>query len=407
MSSDSLRVLYISYDGLLDPLGQSQILPYLEYLCTSRIEFFLLTFEKGRGEKWRKECEALRARLAQKRIWWTHLRYHKTPKIPATLYDIFAGVIIGGIIAGRNKVHIIHARSYVPSLMALILKRFLKTQFVFDMRGFWAEERMEVGLWSDRSPLYRFVKFLEAKFLAEADHIVTLTYRAKLELEKRNTMVAPVTVIPTCVDLDTFHLQTSQPSDSPRPIVFVYSGSIGTWYLLGEMLEFYRRARRRFPDSRFLLLTRGDVAVVRQEMARRGVPAEWVIYESAEYREVPKWLTTAHVGLAFYRSGYSRMATCPTKVGEYLACGLPVVVNQGVGDLEDTVVGCRVGVVVPSFTEEAYDRAVHDLAALLKDPHLPARCRKVASERFSLRRGADDYRNVYEQLSRLAAGCAV
>ena len=39
------KILYISYDGILDPIGESQILSYLEKLCKD-FDFYLITFEK-------------------------------------------------------------------------------------------------------------------------------------------------------------------------------------------------------------------------------------------------------------------------------------------------------------------------------------------------------------------------
>jgi hypothetical protein len=132
--SDSLRVLYISYDGLAEPLGQSQILPYLERLSTQRIEFSLLTYEKESCREAKRERAELRKRLRKKGILWTHLQYHKTPTIPATLYDIFVGLAVGAVIVKRHRVQIVHARSYVPALIALILKQIFGIRVLFDMR---------------------------------------------------------------------------------------------------------------------------------------------------------------------------------------------------------------------------------------------------------------------------------
>jgi glycosyltransferase involved in cell wall biosynthesis len=180
----------------------------------------------------------------------------------------------------------------------------------------------------------------------------------------------------------------------------VYAGSVGTVYLLGEMLDFYLYARERFSEARLLLLTPGDQRRVAKELGGRRLQAPWVTHRAADHSEIPGCLARARVGLAFYRNGYSRMATCPTKVGEYLACGLPVVVNEGVGDLDDIVPSAGVGVVVRSLTERAYRRALDELDALLADPQLSARCRRVATEHFSLAQGAEKYGKIYERLVR-------
>ncbi len=46
-----MKVLYISYDGILEPLGQSQVLRYLEKL-SSKHQIHLISFEKP--EDWQQ-----------------------------------------------------------------------------------------------------------------------------------------------------------------------------------------------------------------------------------------------------------------------------------------------------------------------------------------------------------------
>ena len=41
-----MRALYISYDGMTDPLGRSQVLPYLQGLSERGHEITLLSCEK-------------------------------------------------------------------------------------------------------------------------------------------------------------------------------------------------------------------------------------------------------------------------------------------------------------------------------------------------------------------------
>ncbi len=50
-------VLYTTYDGLTDPLGQSQILPYLQQLCREGYQFTILSFEKR--ERYQKEASVI------------------------------------------------------------------------------------------------------------------------------------------------------------------------------------------------------------------------------------------------------------------------------------------------------------------------------------------------------------
>ena len=119
------RVLYISYNGMLDPLGQSQVIPYLKELSRAGVRFTLLSFEgaKAYTPKGRERCEQLRAELTKSAIDWHFLRYHKRPSLPATFYDVLAGIRYAGRLVRNKKIEMVHARSHIPATIALRLKR--------------------------------------------------------------------------------------------------------------------------------------------------------------------------------------------------------------------------------------------------------------------------------------------
>src|SRR5207249_7129200 len=103
-------------------------------------------------------------------------------------------------------------------------------------------------------------------------------------------------------------------------------------------------------------------------------------------------------GLAFYAPGFSRQATCPTKAGEYLAMGLPVVVGVGVGDMDEVIASHRVGAALAEYSADAHRQALDQLVELWADPDLGARCRDVARRDFGLEGGAARYAEVYASL---------
>ncbi len=145
-SDNALAVMYLSYDGILEPLGHSQVLRYLERLAPAH-KIILISFEKPEDWQQIEAREALRAHINATGITWIPLRYHKWPSALATMFDIAQGVIVGSWVVMRHKISIVHARSYVPSVIALALKKLFRLKYIFDMRGFWADERVDGGLW--------------------------------------------------------------------------------------------------------------------------------------------------------------------------------------------------------------------------------------------------------------------
>lgn len=118
-----------------------------------------------------------------------------------------------------------------------------------------------------------------------------------------------------------------------RGTVFVYIGSTGTWVAIEEVLDFFAAIRGEIADSSLLLLVRGSGPSIQVALQRRGLSSVSPVVPSVPHDQVPRRLSMSHVGLAFYRRGESNQARYPTKIGEYLASGLPVVVSGGGGRL--------------------------------------------------------------------------
>jgi glycosyltransferase involved in cell wall biosynthesis len=402
-----VRGLFLTYDGLLSPLGQSQILPYLRGLRRRGHEVSILSFERDTATAAGKA--QLRASLASEGIGWVALRYHKTPTVPATAFDILQGVVVARFLVDHHDIGLLHARSYVPALMALLIAG--RRKVVFDMRGFWADERVDGHLWTRTRPvhrmLYKLAKDLERWALRRADHVVILTHAAARilgDIPGVKQPLPPVSVIPTCVDLEKFRPVADKAAARralglPAGPIIVYQGQVGTWYLLPEMVAFIKRAKRRWPSLLFLLLAPGEHDLIRRTCTEAGL-VEGTDFQcrALEHAEVPRWVAATDAALFFIRPSYSKLSSCPTKFGECLACGVPVVANAGVGDVAETLATNQVGPAVVAFDDAEYDRAVGELAAQWADPEIAARCRRAAEEGFALEDAVAQYDRIYRSL---------
>jgi glycosyltransferase involved in cell wall biosynthesis len=114
---------------------------------------------------------------------------------------------------------------------------------------------------------------------------------------------------------------------------------------------------------------------------------------------MPAFIRLMHAGVFFIRVCFSKRASAATRLAEFLGCGVPVVINDGIGDSGEIVRAGRAGVVLAETTREAFERSAAPLEALLGDPQTAARCREVAMQEFSLTHGVARYAALYEQLS--------
>ncbi len=402
-----MRVLYLSYDGALDPLGASQVLPYLEALARRGCRHTLMSFEKPARWADRDLRRRTTDRLRAAGVEWHPLPYHRRPTGLSTAFDLARGVRWAlRLTGGAATFDLVHVRSYPCAVIAHRLLTARGLPYLFDLRGFYPEERVEGGLWRAGGTLYRVTKRLEARFLRDAAAVVTLTDASVPALSERMRAVgaeAEVHVIPTAVDLTRFPLAPVPPEPH-----LMYLGSIGTWYLLPEMAGVAKTFLRRKPEGRVTFLTNGEHDLVRAAMAEGGVDDRVdvrVDVRAVSHDRVPGELATATATFALIRPGGSKIASAPTKFAESLAVGAPVLVNPGVGDVAAVAGREQVGVALDPQRSQDYPRAVDALVALAHEPGIRERCRDVAKRHFDLERAADHYRSAYDaMLGRVAGG---
>ena len=396
-----MRTLYLCYFGLREPLVQTQVLPYLRQLSKEGIDVSLLTFEPNQRLAWPQDkADAMRAQLSAEGIRWYARGYHKRPKLFSTAYDILAGAVQAAKIVDRHGIQVLHARAHVPMAIALMIRRWTGCRLVFDIRGLMAEEYADGGNWKEGSVVFRLVKWIERRGIERADQIVVLTRRMRSWLAQQQ--LAPETkveVIPCCVDFARFSQRGPEPEAANPRFEVIYAGAASGLYLVDEMASFYLALRKLEPSAflRILKTTPREQVIARLKNLGMIEADFWV--GSVPAAEVPGFLRRARVGVSFRKPTFSQIAASPTKIPEYLAAGLPVVCNYGVGDIDELVEGAGVGVVVRSFDQGANEDAARRVLELSTQPDIAARCLDVATRHFDLERvGATGYSRVYKRI---------
>lgn len=412
------RSLYICYFGVREPLVQTQVIPYLRELVKGGHDISLLTFEPGDivGELQSTGVAELKSNLAEQGIDWHWLKYHKRFSVLATAYDIFRGAIVVRGLIGRKKLDILHGRVHVPTLMGALARKFSrrKPKLLFDIRGFFPEEYTDAGVWPENGILYRSAKRVERWLLGQADGFVILTEKARdilfpeltgtaTNVGGRDKQGRPVEMIPCCVDLTRFgSANGTSRSDIRRALgvegrfVVTYVGSFGGWYLTDQMIDLFQTAKSLREDAYVLILTQRDKDKITAELRDRGFGDNDFSVRSVPPAEVSKYLSASDLAVSFIKACYSKLSSSPTKIAEYLACGLPIVVNRGVGDVDTTIENNSVGAIVNSFDPESYIKGLQEAFAL---PSVAERARQTAAREFDLQTvGGERYRRLYKNL---------
>jgi len=404
---DVKKVLYITYDGLTDPLGQSQILPYLIGLSQYGYRFTILSFEKK--DRFQNEKAIIDQLTAESNIDWVPLTFTTRPPLLSKFYDAVRMKRSAVALHRKEGFDMVHCRSYVAADAGLYLKKKFGIKFFFDMRGFWADEKKD-GTWNVKNPLfnrvYKYYKTKEAQYLQHADYIISLTEAGKKEMSTWASFQenVPVSVIPCCADMQHFSLTNNEQKKKAREnleiknaqLVLSYLGSVGTWYMLEEMLLFFKEVKKKYPDAKFLFITHTPRQMIDQHIAQLNLePKDFIITQAAR-KEVPGLIKASDINISFIKPVYSKISSSPTKLGEVLSMGIPVIVNVGVGDVEETVNNANAGYVLHDFKEEDFKKAVDAIPSLLQKQ--PADIRKAVENVYSLERGIQLYRKSYQQV---------
>ena len=403
--TENLRTLYLSYDGITDHLGQSQIIAYLRRLASHHHGFFLISFEKP--ERYSEVSDSVRDMIFGKKINWYPMRYTKYPLIFSTLCDLFRCFGKAVILHRRHRFHIVHCRSHVPALVGLLMKRIFKVKFIFDMRGWWVDEKMESGHWDNWifKPIYYLMKRLEVLCLVKSDHIVVLTHASKsLLIQKHQQLFDRITVIPTCVDFKIFGEFSKQArykirsslGISMESIVLIYSGSFGGNYNVKNIIKIFEVFIEQYPTSQFIVLSKTNPDLLHDYLSSNSLLKKKCRLLTVEYREVHKYLSAADIGIIYYKVNFSALGRSPTKLGEYWACGVPVLAQKGIGDLDHIQKTYPFGLIlVDDLSKKSFNNGIIQMTNSIGKKNL----KSASEEYFGIEKGISAYERVYSLLT--------
>lgn len=405
-----MRALFLTWDGSQQTYLESLFFPIFAELGKLGVEVEVLQLTWADSS-----AVATTARAAQQ--WGIRYSAERTTR-RFGLAGQLAGVAQGARLAVRHmrdrKIEVLFPRSLLPATMSLLaLRQLPAARLVFDADGLMADERVDFGGWTERSPAYRVLRAVETRTLHHADAVITRTQAAKAILVSRaGAEVAPkIFVIPNAKDPATFTPANAEARARQRqrwgipeqvPLV-IYTGSLGPQYVPERMLDLVLALRQREPDTRFVAFTFQEQQL-QAALRARGIPADHAVITRAEPNEIPAALAASDLGLALRQVTFSQRAICPIKVAEYLQCGVPVV-SSPVGDLADQL-DSRVAFLV----DPSRDSDIGPACDWFFERVLPRRdqvrqdCRRLGEQLFGVQSCAVAYRAAFQTAEAAARG---
>lgn len=410
MNNKKPHVLFISYDGMTDPLGQSQVIPYLQGLCSNGYAITLLSCEKP--EVYNAGKENIETILKGSNIEWRPIMYTKRPPVLSTLYDVYQLKKTAAKIYRENNFLMVHTRPGIPALVGLWLKKKYGVAFLNDIREFYADSRVDGGMWNQSSFLYRqiYKYFKKQEFIQvkESDGIVCLTNAAEKIIRDwpaYNERI-PLEVIPCSVDLELFNphmidiqkkaTYAEQLGIKENDFIISYLGSIGGWYMTAEMLRFCKQLSEQIPEARFLFISPHRHKQILSAAAEYKIPPEKIITTRASRKEVPVLASFSDYSLFFIKPCFSKLSSSPTKHGELMALGIPVITNGGVGDMFEIVTNNDAGFIVDDFAAESFDKVITQIKN--RKQFSAEKIREASRKIYSLDNAILAYNRIYKNI---------
>ena len=368
-SSKKFDLTYVTIDSISEGVGSSQILPLMRRLADAGLAINLISFEKH------SPSNIVVSELEKSKVVWTKHAFEKSGYLGglSRLLEIRSAI---------TETEIVHARSDLPAVAAVLAH---KAPILWDIRSLWADQRafMEANPFKKRA--IGSLRILENIASVGATAISTLTESVVPVLQTRHKHLPKLQiVVPTSVDLERFNFVSKLPHTNRA----LYSGTYNNYYDLSLSKRFIEQMSKLGPL---------EVKWARpKESERVSLNAGEIGSFVANQIEMAAIIPNYSFGISICKldAGPSLKAAMPTKAAEFLACGRPMVVNAGLGDLDRYIQEFDAGVVLDGTDEDLETKAQH-LNELLADPGTPTRCRALAEKYFDFEVGVKKYLDTY------------
>lgn len=363
---------YVTIDSLAEGVGSSQITPLISRLSKSGLKINLISYEKSPPHN-------------------ELIEYFKSIGVKWNSLPFGSNGLIGGVERLSNlkreipSSKLIHARSDIPAVSGIASRQ---APVLWDVRSLWADQKVLIQDNLFNKALYFSYRGLESIAASKSLGMSTLTTAVVPILEQRHKRIPELrTVVPTAVDLKLFKV------DLKMPAIFraLFSGTYNDYYDLKLSASFMTELRKQiFVETHWARPIESNKSYI-------GVGEE-NIFPSTQ-TQMAKVISNYSFGVSICKmdAGPSLAAAMPTKIGEFLACGRPVVVNKGLGDMDQFIEEFDAGIVVNGNPDNLVENA-SKLVELVSDPETPNRCRQLAEKYFSMDVGAEKYLNLYAKI---------
>lgn len=383
------KILYLTYDGISDPLGMSQVLSYMEIISKkNKYKIHIFSFEKK--NKLQRYLKIISSKKFHNiNFDYTFFAKNKINKILKLLISI----IQVNIIIKKKNIELIHCRGFFSSLILFPSIIFSNKKFLYDYRSFPIEEWQEIGSLKNKFLIF-FLQYIDNLMIKRADHINVLVNQAKIyfndKMHKNN-----FSVIPTCSSIKAINEDEFVYKDNN--LNFVYVGGVKDPYQLEKIFTFFKFVLLCSPKSNLTIINENEHLYINEFINKYNFKKK-IIIKSIDNENLKSELVNYDVGLLFLKITKSRKMCCPTKIGEYVSCGLALVCNKGVDFIDKELTKYKTIFSLENLDIYTVRNLLEDITKLKKEKKIKKESICIHNNFFDLEKGSNNFMKAYDNL---------
>jgi hypothetical protein len=319
------NVLYVSYDSISGPISQSQIIPLL-IKYSENYKVYLVSFEKNK--------KILLNNVIKKNITHIIFKFQKNFFLKAAYFFFYQILLI--FIVFKFKINIVHTRSYIPTLLILLSRFFKRLNIIFDIRGFWFDEKYEAK--KINLIIYKILKIVEIILFKTANKVITLSkISKKIIITNFNIKDCKINIIPTFTSFKKF--KNNKKKTPCNKIIFGYIGNVGMNYEFEKVINFFEKFNKINSEWKLIVANNEitEIPLINSLSFKNKIELKKI-----NFTDMNNFYSKIDVGIYFLKKVFSKKSSCPTKLGELIATNTPFITNSGIGDINKIFLNLKV-----------------------------------------------------------------
>lgn len=381
-------IVFLTYDGMTDPLGQSQVIPYMKYLVKVGYNFKIISYEKNQNYKIENKVNSL---IGENN--WVKIKFRRG--FFGKIINIILGIVSIKNIAKKNNISFFHLRGFIPALIFNFSK--VKINYLYDYRSFAVGEHIDTNNIKENGFLHKLFTKIDKAMVKNSKGIVLLeVYAKRLLCEIYNFDLKTFEIIRTSTSIKNYPKKEKKNFNNEKEILFVSLGGARFPYRSDIILKTIKSLIDNGINCRIDFINQYDHQIIKKHAENIKFPKEKIKIYSLDNELIPNALGKFDYGCVFYEKSKWRTVCSPTKLGEFLSAGLPIIALDGIKIIDKLEKNYDFIFTIKSDVE--INLQIKEIIKFISLSHDNNQCQKLALKKFDIQIANKKYERIYKKL---------